>query len=264
MSALTRRMLMELALTAVLMTCAIGRMQEAFAADATMIPSIGCKTFLGFSDRWSKETIGKKSVHIARSLAARLSEYVSGGGNEAFAPRHWTCRSWAGVGSVMIIVPRDTHLPNESALHMTAGPAITAETASGETSGRDMVAQYASWYFSHVAKGYIHSVVKFDRDEPYPAQVGPNPYPHDTVTDLTPMLVQVVTPPNRRGFGTDGLLAVGNDEIVSLVKLILKPEPGMVVIRMRLPRSMHFLERVLAHMNSESLRRRSTRVLRAR
>ena len=254
MDALSRRMLMGLVVIAVVMTSAIGRGHEAVAADATMIPSIGCKTFLGFSDRWTKETIGKKSVHIARSFAAQVSDYASGGGNEAFAPRHWTCRSWAGVGSAMIIVPRGTRLPNESALHMTAGPAITAVSASGETSGRDMVAQYASWYFPRVARDYIRAIVKFDRDEPYPAQVGPNPYPHDKVTHLTPMLVRVVTPPNRRGLGTDGSLAVGNEEIVSFVKLVLKPDPGMVIISIRLPRSMHSLERVLARMNSASLR----------
>ena len=254
MNMLSRRVLMGLTLSAVMMTTAMGRRQEVFAAEATRIPSIGCKTFQGFSDRWSKETIEKKSVHIARQVSPKLSYYWSGGGNEAFAPRNWTCRSWAGIGSVMIVVPRGTHLPSESDLHMTAGPAVTAGSASGETSGRDMVAKYASWYFPRVAKSYIRSVVKFDKDEPYPVQVGPNPYPHDQVTHLTPMLVRVVTPPNRRGFGTDGLLAVGVDEIISYVKLVLKPDPGMVIIRIRLPKSMHSLERVLAHMNSASLR----------
>lgn len=254
MNMLSRRMLMGLTLSAVVMTTAMGRRQEVFAADATRIPSIGCKTFRGFSDRWSKETVSWEAVHVAGSLSAKLSDYVSGGGNEAFAPRNWTCRAWAGVGSVMIIVPRGTHVPNENELHMTAGPAVETESASGETSGRDMVAQYASWYFPRVAKDYIRGIVKFDRDEPYPAPVGLNPYPHDQVTHLTPLLVRVVTPPNRRGFGTEGMLAVGHDEIVSFVKLVPKPEPGMVIIRIRLPGSMHALERVLARMNSESLR----------
>jgi hypothetical protein len=254
MTARSRRVLMGLALIAVVTTCALGRRQEAFAADATRIPSIGCKTFEAFSDRWSKETIGKKSVHIARSFAAELSDYVSGGENEAFAPRNWTCRSWAGIGSVMIIVPRSTRLPNESKYHMTAGPAVATESVSGETSGRDLVAEYASWYFPRVAKDYIRAIVKFDREEPDSAQVGPNPYPHDEVTYLTPMLVRVVTPPNTYGVGTDGPLSVGHDEVISFVKLVLKPDPGMVIISIRLPRSMHSLERVLAHMNSESLR----------
>ena len=255
MNMLSRRVLMGLTLSAVVMTTAMGRRQEVFAADATRIPSIGCKTFQGFSDRWSKKTVSWEAVHVAGSLSAKLSDYVSGGGNEAFAPRNWTCRAWAGVGSVMIVVPRGTRLPSVSGLHMTAGPAVTAESASGETSGRDMVAKYASWYFARVAKSYIRSVVKFDEDEPYPVQVvGPNPYPHDEVTHLTPMLVRVVTPPNSHGFGTEGMLAVGDDEIVSFVKLVLKPEPGMFVIRIRLPKSMQSLERVLAHMNSASLR----------
>ena len=39
----------------------------------------------------------------------------------------------------------------------------------------------------------------------------------------------------------------------------VRPDPGVVIVRMRLPTSMHSLERVLAHMNSESLRHRSTR-----
>ena len=255
MNALSRRVLKGLTLIAVMMTTAMGLRQEVFAADATMIPSIGCKTFQGFSDRWSKETVSWEAVHVARSLAARLSDYVSGGGNEAFAPRNWTCRSWAGVGSVMIVVPRGTHVPNESKLHhTTAGPAVETGSASGETSGRDMVAKYASWYFPRVAKGYIRGVVKFDKDEPNPAQVGPNPYPHDKVTYLTRLLVRVVTPPNMRGFGTEGMLSVGDDEIVSFVKLVLRPDPGMIITRIRLPGSMHSLERVLAHMNSESLR----------
>ena len=254
MSTTSRRVLMGLTVIAVMMTTAMGRRQEVLAADATRIPSIGCKTFQGFSDRWSKETVSWEAVHVARSLAAKLSDYVSGGGNEAFAPRNWTCRSWAGVGSAMIVVPRGTHVPSENELHMTAGPAVETESASGETSGRDMVAKYASWYFPRVAKSYIRGIVKFERDDLFPVQVGPNPYPRDQVTHLTPMLVRVVTPPNRRGFGTDGLLAVGDDEIVSFVKLVLKPDPGMVIIRIRLPRSMHSLGRVLAHMNSASLR----------
>ena len=254
MNMLSRRVLMGLTLSAVVMTTAMGRRQEVFAADATRIPSIGCKTFQGFSDRWSKETVSWEAVHVARSLAAKLSDYVSGGGNEAFAPRNWTCRSWAGVGSAMIVVPRGTHVPSENELHMTAGPAVETESASGETSGRDMVAKYASWYFPRVAKSYIRGIVKFERDDLFPVQVGPNPYPRDQVTHLTPMLVRVVTPPNRRGFGTEGMLSVGDDEIVSFVKLVLKPDPGMVIIRIRLPRSMHSLGRVLAHMNSASLR----------
>ena len=254
MNMLSRRVLMGLTLSAVMMTTAMGRREEVFAAEATRIPSIGCKTFQGFSDRWSKETIENKSVHIARHVSPKLSYYWSGGGNEAFAPRNWTCRSWAGIGSVMIVVPRGTRLPSVSGLHMTAGPAVTAESASGETSGRDMVAKYASWYFPRVAKSYIRGIVKFERDDLFPVQVGPNPYPRDQVTHLTPMLVRVVTPPNRRGFGTEGMLAVGDDEIVSFVKLVLKPDPGMVIIRIRLPRSMHSLGRVLAHMNSASLR----------
>ena len=254
MSTTSSRVLMGLTLIAVVMTGALGRGQEALAAGATMVPSIGCKTFLGFSDRWSKETFQREAVHVARTLAARLSHYVSRGGNAAFAPRNWTCRSWAGVGSVMIVVPRGTHVPNEDEHHMTPGPAVETESASGETSGRDMVAKYASWYFPRMAKNYIDGIVKFDRDMPYPLQVGLNPYPLDEVTHLTPMLVRVVTPPNRHGFGTEGMLAVGDDEIVSFVKLVLKPEPGMVIIRIRLPRSMHSLERVLANMNSESLR----------
>ena len=254
MSTTSRRVLMELTVIAVMMTTAVGRTQEVFAADATRIPSIGCKTFQGFSDRWSKETIEKKSVHVARQFAPNLSYYWSGGGNEAFAPRNWTCRSWAGVGSVMIVVPRGTHVPNDNELHMTAGPAVETESASGETSGRDMVAKYGSWYVPRVAKSYIRGIVKFDTEEPTSAQVGPNPYPRDEVTHLTPMLVRVVTPPNRRGFGTEGMLSVGDDEIVSFVKLVLRPEPGMVIIRIRLPRSMHSLGRVLAHMNSASLR----------
>jgi hypothetical protein len=254
MNARSRRVLMGLTLIVVMMTTAMGRRQEVFAADATRIPSIGGKTFDGVSDRWSKETVSWEAVHVAGSLAAQLSAYVSGGGNKAFAPRNWTCRAWAGVGSVMIVVPRGTHVPNENELHMTAGPAVETGSASGETSGRDMVAQYASWYFPRVAKSYIRSVVKFDEDEPYPAPVGLNPYPHDQVTHLTPLLVRVVTPPNRRGFGTEGMLAVGHDEIASFVKLVLKPDPAMVIIRIRLPKSMHSLERVLAQMNSESLR----------
>ncbi len=254
MSTTSRRVLMGLTVIAVMMTTAMGRRQEVLAADATRIPSIGCKTFQGFSDRWSKETVSWEAVHVARSLAAKLSDYVSGGGNEAFAPRNWTCRSWAGVGSAMIVVPRGTHVPSENELHMTAGPAVETESASGETSGRDMVAKYASWYFPRVAKSYIRGIVKFERDDLFPVQVGPNPYPRDQVTHLTPMLVRVVTPPNRRGFGTEGMLSVGDDEIVSFVKLVLKPDPGMVIIRIRLPRSMHSLGRVLAHMNSASLR----------
>lgn len=234
---------------------ALSSMRAASAAHTAIIPSIECKAFLGFEDSWAAGSVEAMKVHLRPGTAAKLSYYHGAGGNAAFAPRGWRCQVWAGVGSVMIVVPPGIHVPNESKSRTTAGPAVTAVVASGDTSGRFLLVKYASWYFPRIAKDYIHGIVKSDKNDPHPPPVGPNPYPHDNVTYLTPMLVRIVTPPRTRGFGTDELLAADDTEIVSFVKLVLSPDPGMVIIRIRLPASMRSIEKVIARVNSRSLLR---------
>jgi hypothetical protein len=181
-----------------------------------------------------------------RSIAYYRGEQAPG----VFAPRGWHCRVWYGSSGSGIVVSAATI----DSIHLFPpppfrGPAVELDVSEGGTSGRFSVAFAAARLFPRVAAGFIEAVKK---EGLVPASRFPRgPYPTDTVTYLDSLTAEFITPPHRRGMGTEGYLAPSKDAIHGIAVLSdpSSGEPDLLTLGVRLRPEMQQLEEAILQLN---------------
>jgi hypothetical protein len=123
----------------------------------------------------------------------------------------------------------------------------------GGTSGRFSAATYAARLFPARAATFIQKVK--DEGVVPPSDLEPEPYPMDTLRNLSDLVVEFTTPPNNRGLGTDGYLNPSQHAISGIAVLdVSDPQsPNLSILRMRLEAKAEQMEHVLLRLNTECI-----------
>ena len=217
------------------------------------VPFVGCPAD-GQTGPIAAPSGAPKAVPLANMPLGAIAYYRGEQAPGVFAPRGWHCRVWygsSGSGIVVSAAPIDSiHLFPPPPFR---GPAVELEVSEGGTSGRFSVAFAAARLFPRVAAGFIKSVKEegLVRASEFPR----GPYRTDTVTYLDSLTAEFITPPHRRGMGTEGYLAPSQDAIYGTV-LLSNPdsgEPDLVTLAVRMRPGMHKLEEAILQLNRECL-----------
>jgi hypothetical protein len=187
-----------------------------------------------------------KLVDLPPQLAGRLASYESGYNISVLAPRGWHCAGLEGsdgVGLYLSPNPISAKDMVASRFHIISGPFIEMWAADGDTSGRDEVAAVVSRYFPKKLQMVRDIIVNqmHQSMSNYPR----GPYPHDHQILRTDTIVEVLTPPNADGLGTNGRMKPGPEPIRSAAILLPSDPPYSVVVSIRLPKSQEDLAPVI-------------------
>lgn len=165
---------------------------------------------------------------VPASVAHALAWYVSEH-DAVLAPRGWHCfETYGSNGGTLVVAPQALSFDLIQGAHVSfRGPIVLSGTSFGGTSGRWAVAATISRYFPHY-RSFVREVRDMDPEitalEPAPP-IGP--YRADHIVSRTRTEIRLITPPGRRGEGTNFLLAPNRDPVESLI--ILHPDGDMDV-----------------------------------
>lgn len=171
---------------------------------------------------------------VVASAARALAWYVSE--NEAvLAPRGWQCfETYGSNGGTLVVAPQRLNFDLIQGAGVSfRGPTVLSGYTFGGTSGRFSVVNTVARYFP-AHRDFIRHVRATGFDL---GGLPRGPYPGDRIVSRTPTEIRLITPPGRRGEGTNFLLAPNRDPVETLI--MLHPESDMDVssFTVRLPRS---------------------------
>lgn len=190
-----------------------------------------------------------KVVHLHGVPLEGIAYYQGDDAPGVFAPSGWHCRAWYGSSGTYLLVtaaPIDsTHFMPQEVL----GPAVELSVSAAGTSGRFIVAHYASRLFPGVLATFIQAV----KDEHIAAdsEFDTRPYAYDSVRSLGRFVAEFTTPAGVSGLGTEGLLSPSSDLIHGVA--VIAPdsmEPDMSLLRVRLGASMREVEAAVLRLNT--------------
>jgi hypothetical protein len=210
---------------------------------ATTIPFVGCASD-GQNGPQAAPSGGPEAVQTTAADAAQLAYYEMQNGPGVVGPRGWSCGGLYGSDGATLVVAPHAFQPSDLAGTGWAGAtgdAIEARVASGDTSGRFVVAKVVMRVFpAHqaFAQGVINEGVEPPGD--FPA----GPYAGDKITTKSNEVVEYQTPANAVGLGTDTnlnlRLAPGADA-VSGVAILSGDAPDLSQATVRLPAALQSL-----------------------
>ncbi len=206
-------------------------------AISTTIPFVGCASD-GQTGPQAAPTGAPEAVQMPAADAAQLAYYEMQNGPGVIGPRGWSCAGIYGSDGATLVVAPQPFQPSDLAgtgWAGASGDAIEARVASGDTSGRFVVAQAIMRVFpAHqaFAQGVINEGIE-------PASSFPaGPYPSDKITTKSNEVVEFQTPAGAVGLGTDTSLnlrlAPGADA-VSGVAILSGQAPDLSQAIVRLP-----------------------------
>jgi hypothetical protein len=177
-------------------------------------------------------------VQMTAADAAQLAYYEMANGPGVIGPRGWFCGGIYGSDGATLVAAPNPFQPSDLAgtgWSGASGDAVEARVASGDTSGRFVVAQVIMRVFpAHqpFAQGVINEGIE-------PASSFPSgPYASDKITTKSSEVVEFQTPANAVGLGTDTnlnlRLAPGGDA-VSGVAILSGQAPDLSQADVRLP-----------------------------
>lgn len=214
------------------------------AAASTHVPFVGCA---------ADGQVGllapppaRRMPAVPASAAGALAWYVSEH-DAVLAPRGWRCfETYGSNGGTLVVAPQPLSFDLIQGRRVSfRGPIVLSGTSFGGTSGRWSVAATIGRYFPHY-RSFIREIRNMDWEISAQEPPAPNgPYPGDHIVSRTPTEIRLITPPGRRGEGTNFLLAPNRDPVETLI--ILHPEEDMDVssFTVRLPRAQAWLGRVI-------------------
>ena len=221
-------------------------------APRSTVPFVGCAA--GVQGESEPAPHGAPRAVALDSAAASAIAYYQGPdgqGPGAFAPRGWHCFVWSGSsGSTILITrgPTDTgYTPRP-----VYGPAVEISSLDGGTSGRFGVAAYASRLFPRVAASFIARVKQENID---PAtEFSRGPYLGDSIRLADSVTAEFVTPADKSGIGTEGLLGQSHVPIRGVAVLCPTGDWGFAILRMRVEGISGSTDAAIFKLNEDALR----------
>jgi hypothetical protein len=209
---------------------------------STTIPFVGCASD-GQLGPEAAPTGAPENVQMTAADAAQLAYYGMGDGPGAIGPRGWSCAGIYGSDGATLVVAPGPLQPSDLPTGWSGakGDAIEARLASGDTSGRFVVAQVIMRVFpAHqaFAQGVINEGIE-------PASSFPaGPYASDKITTKSTEVVEYQTPANAVGLGTDTNLNLrlepGADPVSGVV-ILTGQTPDLNQVSVRLPANLQSL-----------------------
>ncbi len=181
---------------------------------------------------------------VGSQAAGRLAYYATDDLG-VLAPRGWHCLGLYGSSGLTLLVTPQSHPASEllGPRFKLSGPAVALSYSYGGTSGRFAVAQVAARLFP-AASPFVQKVAAEGVAGAAPRPPATNPRAVLRRVDST--AVEFVTPANRDGIGTSGLLAAETEPIAGAAILLTGDAPDLVKLDVRLARDMRPLERTIA------------------
>jgi hypothetical protein len=159
-------------------------------------------------------------VDLPPAIAAQLAFYESKYDNGVLAPRGWHCANTEGSNGWVTVVAQQRIRPSAMILGrgpQITGPAIQLGIRYGGTSGRFDVARLIARYFPQ-RRWFLQRVIAEGLE---PARDFPRgPYPADRLVSRRTDVVEVATPPWRRGLGTFSFLAPSDRPIHAVAAVV--------------------------------------------
>ena len=157
------------------------------------------------------------AVNLPGAIAARLAYYQSAQGPGVLAPRGWHCRSWYGSnGAFLAVTPEEIPAPYFPIPRIT-GPVVYIAGIDAETSGRFTVAVTAARLFPKSTRDFV-AKIKAEEPARY-VDFDVKPFPADQLHYLSGRAVEFVTPADKEGLGTQGMLLPSSLPIRGLIAL---------------------------------------------
>lgn len=222
---------------------------SANAADI-MVPFVGCPAD-GQAGVLAPPAGNAVKVHVDSPPPVPLAYYKGEQSGGVFAPAGWHCRVWYGSsGSFMIVAPgsiKPPFFPPPS----FAGPVVEYSFAIGGTSGRFEVARLGGMLFPALTRKFVKSV---EQEEEMMGMKSSRKkkYRTDSLTYLSPHIVQFLTPAYAEGLGTEGQLKATSHPIQGFVALGLSEgdPPDISVFRIRLDAKDEAVESYILKLNA--------------
>lgn len=206
-------------------------------SDMANVPYVGCASD-GQLGPQPPPKPSKPTPRLPVAVASRLAYYAATDYG-VLAPRGWRCFSLYGSsGASVYVTPGAIDgrrlLGNDN--FRFRGEAVEFSYMLGGTSGRFEVADISSRLFP-IAHAYVNRVAREQKDiGGLPLQISGKPFPDDRIIRRTNMVVRLVTPPRKQGFGTNAKLAPNDAPIEGLAALIRAPGGfDLIELNIRLP-----------------------------
>ena len=171
------------------------------------------------------------SWHDAKNLAYYKSAEIG-----LLAPKGWNCEGYSGSsGWGMFLSPEP--IKGEPRWPNFKGPAIDAQHISGASGfGRLRIAEAVFRAFPAFRTWAVRNVEGFDTHLPS------GPYPTDRVRYRSSRVVELESPPQRKGFSNDFSQIVPNDKPTFGVAILTgNPPEDLLVFCIRLPNELRSL-----------------------
>jgi hypothetical protein len=163
------------------------------------------------------------------TTAQELAYYEAKVGLSILAPRGWHCfGTYGSDGESLYVSPQPINFASlRSDSGGFIGPAVELTRRSGDTSGRDQVAQTIARVFP-AHRDFVDQVIQISASS-FPF----GPYPGDVLTYRSNEVVEYRTPPQTDGLGTDFGLQKNGSPISGLV-ILTGPDTDLVHLSVRL------------------------------
>jgi len=225
-------------------------------AATELIPFVGCRIYSGFEGEISAPKSHKLSYPVGSREARSLSFYgIRAADAEKdnvpqiglLAPRGWHCFYSYGTGGSKLTVAEEDMVahfdrPISYLSNRTNAPAITITSWSGETSGRVNVARYLSRFFPSLDPAFVQGVIERGISAHEREDFDRGPFKDDTLHYRNDHIVEFITPPNKKGLGTEGM-APSSEKIFGVAGLTKGND--FVIISVRIPKDLFFLKRAI-------------------
>lgn len=203
------------------------------AAEKSTVPFVGCPSNGQLGPQEAPEG-ANPSVPASAREAQQLAYYSSAQGISVLAPRGWYCFGMYGSGGVELLVSPQPIKPAADSVFPErgfSGPAIVLSYTSGDASGRFIVAETIARVFpSH--RAFVTRVMElFDMP---PASIPFGPYPTDTLTYKSEVVIEYKTPAQTEGLGTRSWLKK-NDSRIHGAAILVGQTPDLLHLSVRLP-----------------------------
>jgi hypothetical protein len=194
------------------------------------VPFVGCKSE-GQAGPIDSPTGTSVSVPMSPETARRLAYYKADMMDGVLAPRSWYCLGIYGSGGAALLVspePIDTAKLFSTDWPGLAGPVVSIDISSGESSGRTRVAEIIARVFPSWRWFADQVYSAFDQTPPSGS------YPKDRLIYKNKTMVEYETPARTDGLGTDRLVMKSGSPIEGVAILVGKA-PDLVLLSARLP-----------------------------
>jgi hypothetical protein len=205
------------------------------AAAPVTVPFVGCPSD-GQSGPLPVPKAKQVPVSLPPAVAARVAIYGADYSIGVLAPRGWHCAHLYGSNGAFTVVAQEPVSPKALLDHHSIhGPAVQVSMNNGGTSGRFEVARLIARYFPD-RHAFLESVIA---EEIEPAKDFPRgPFKDDQFVSRRRDFVEVVTPPGRKGLGTESRLDPSDRPIHAAASILGGTDDDWVgyVFAVRLPK----------------------------